>query len=151
MSHPFLFHVFHAFCCFLASHDYHPSTYVGRAGHQKDRRDLYRLVDADYYGYGDDEDGELELTESKAETLGTFSPVRTRDPPPRSLYLRRRLLPLSWRLLLNDLVTILQSVAVFGFSTVCNSAPRSGDEIFIFHPHLQHSLTPSGRKIWLRN
>lgn len=38
---------------------------------RKDRRDLYKLIDADYYGYRDDEDGLLAKEEAVAEAQGT--------------------------------------------------------------------------------
>jgi pre-mRNA-splicing factor ISY1 len=38
-----------------------------RGGTHKDRKDLYRLIDTDYYGYRDDEDGALVPSESIAE------------------------------------------------------------------------------------
>ena len=37
---------------------------------RKDRRDLYKLIDADYYGYRDDEDGSLVPAEATAEAEG---------------------------------------------------------------------------------
>ena len=42
---------------------------TGRGAARKDRKDLYKLVDADYYGYRDDEDGSLIKAESVAEAL----------------------------------------------------------------------------------
>ena len=42
---------------------------------KRTRAELYRNVDADYYGYRDDEDGELEPLEQLAEERGTVSGV----------------------------------------------------------------------------
>ena len=50
---------------------------IARGGTHKDRKDLYRLIDTDYYGYRDDEDGALVPSESIAERQGmltTFDP-----------------------------------------------------------------------------
>lgn len=40
---------------------------TGGADNKRTRYDLYKLVDADYYGYRDDDDGKLEILEAKQE------------------------------------------------------------------------------------
>ena len=41
----------------------------------KDRRELNKVVDADYYGYRDDEDGALVPAEAEAEMAGTIAKI----------------------------------------------------------------------------
>mmetsp|Transcript_21918 Transcript_21918/g.43516 ORF Transcript_21918/g.43516 Transcript_21918/m.43516 type:complete len:261 (+) Transcript_21918:75-857(+) len=40
---------------------------TGQADNKKNRYELHKLVDADYYGYGDDDDGKLIAAERRAE------------------------------------------------------------------------------------
>jgi pre-mRNA-splicing factor ISY1 len=43
---------------------------------RKTRYELYKDIDADYYGFRDDEDGLLEKLETEAERKGYFSFVQ---------------------------------------------------------------------------